>query len=187
MKARLLYIEPDSPLRGWAQDVLRESSEDQSVVLMPGSRLGRKPLLTKPIVKRMTLIQKQARPRTAYSSLSHGRPDLFEHLVPKPQPQDSKPHTLLRPNLSLATLLARQTHPAFRISAHKVGLYSKRPSLWTGHRSLPRPISLLKTASSSKLELQAEGLKVTGTNISLRKGHLSMSFGPIEGAERGEI
>lgn len=176
-----MYIEPDSPLRGWAQDVLRESSEDQSVVLMPGSRLGRKPLLTKPIPKRTTLVQRLARPGTAYSSLSHGRNDLFEHLVPKPQPLDSKPQTLLRPTVSLVTLLARQTHPAFRVSTHKVALYSKRPSLWTGHRSFSRPISLLKTASSSKLELQAEGLKVTGKNISLRKGHLSMSFGPIDG------
>lgn len=179
MKSRLLYIEPHSPLRGWAQDVLRESTDDQSVVLMPGSRLGRRPVLNKPIVKRMTLVQRQARPRTANCSMSRGsnRTDIFEHLVPRTQPAEAKSQSVLRPALSLATLLARQTHPAFRISSHKVALYSKRPSLWIGHRSSSRPLSLLKAASISKLDHPTEALKVTGTNISLRKGHLSMSFG----------
>lgn len=175
MKARLLYIEPDSPLRGWAQDVLRDTNDEQGVVLMPGSRLGRRQILIKPVVRQTAAVHRLARPKTVYMTPTKpGRKiEVFEdsklRLSGKnTHPLPLKPPRLIRPALSLSNLLARPTTPVFRISAHNVSLYSKRPSLWNAPKTRSIPL-----VSIEKNETEDESLKVTGTNISLRKGRFS--------------
>ena len=188
MKARLLYIEPDSPLRGWAQDVYRDSIDCAPVLLMPGSRLGKRPDVRPPSKPS----RRRTRPSTPYGCLSRSKHDTFNSAtsldttfnrsvnqlsITRPNETnyllDLKPKPVIKPGQSLASLLAKQRQPAFRITTNKVSFYNKRPSLWK-QRPLTRGLS--RTAVL-KTEEEEPALQVTGTNISIRPSRMSLTQG----------